>query len=145
MKHVLFILIALVSLLPAQAKTDVGQVLGGLLQLGGQILEEQTSPQETGKSPDEQAALSIRGVTDKLLVIYKEEGRQYAREVGDIITQRILEAEKINKTLDSVHMLCWIVITYLTIVTIIVLFMLLRLRVLYARLSEKIDTIKKDE
>ena len=139
MKHFLFLLIALLGLLQVQGKTDVGQVLGGLLQLGGQVLEEQTSAQQAGKTPDEQAALSISGITDQLLKSYKEEGRRYAKEVGDIVTQRILEAEKLKETIDSVRILCWVVILYLTVVTIIVLIMLLRLRVLYSRLMNKLN------
>ena len=139
MKHFLFLLIALLGLLPVQGKTDVGQVLGGLLQLGGQVLEEQTSAQQAGKTPDEQAALSISGITDQLLKSYKEQGRRYAKEVGDIVTQRILEAEKLKETIDSVRILCWVVILYLTVVTIIVLIMLLRLRVLYSRLMNKLN------
>ena len=87
--------------------------------------------------------LTLRGATDSLLEAYKEEGREYAREVGDVITQRMLENEKVNSTLDSVRYLCWGVVAYLTVVSLLMLLLLLRLRVLYARLTEKIEALDK--
>lgn len=138
MKHFLIILMALVSLLPVQGKSEVGQVLGGLLQLGGQVLEEQAGNLTGEPITNEQVALTLRGVADTLLDGYKQEGREYAREVGDIITRRIMEDKKINDTLDSMRIFCWAVVIYLTIVTIIVLYMLLRLRVLYARIMAEL-------
>lgn len=138
MKKILLMLLALVWLLPVQAKVDAGQLLGGLLQLGGQVLEEQTALPDTPVTNDS-AVLSLRGVTDTLLKSYKQEGREYAKEVGDIIARRILEEKKINDTLNSMRLFCWAVIIYLTIVTLIVLYMLLRLRVLYARIMAKLQ------
>lgn len=147
MKHFLFVLMALAALLPMQAKADVGEMLGGLLQLGGQVLEDHSkkakeatpAPGNKEPGPAEQIVFTIRTATDTLLESYKEQGKEYAREVGDIITQRIMEDKKINSTMDSMRLFCWAVIIYLTVVTLIVLYMLLRLRVLYAQIMNKLD------
>lgn len=141
MKKVFLALLLLVWVLPAAARVDAGQVVGGLLQL---ISEPQVgsssaaaqAPEPPG--PGEQLALTLRGATDSLLEAYKEEGREYAREVGGIITQRIMEDRKINETLDSMRLFCWAVVIYLTVVTLVVLYMLLRLRVLYTRLTSQL-------
>ena len=139
MKRFFLILLALACLLPVQAKVDAGQLLGGLLQMVSE-------PQAAGPTPapakepglGEQIMLTLRGATDAVMESYKEEGREYAREVGDIITQRIMEDKKINSTLDSMRIFCWAVILYLTVVTLVVIYMLLRLRVLYARIMDEL-------
>lgn len=139
MKQVLYTLIALVLFLPVQAKVDAGELLGGLLQMVNE-------PQATANAPapakepglGEQLMLTLRGATDAVVESYKEEGREYAKEVGGIITQRIMEDKKINSTLDSMRLFCWAVILYLTVVTLVVIYMLLRLRVLYARIMAEL-------
>jgi hypothetical protein len=139
MKHFLMLLVLLLaSLLPAQAKNEVGQLLGGLLQVISEPQQTTSSstPSATPATPGfgDQLVLTLRGATDSLMEGYKQEGREYAKEVGDIITQRMLENKKLNNTLDSVRYLCWGVVGYLTVVTLLILVLLLRLRVLYARL-----------
>lgn len=145
MRRFIFILLALVSLLPVQAKVDAGQLLGGLLQMVNEPKPAASSPASV-KEPSigEQILLSLRGATDTMLESYKKEGREYAREVGDIITQRIIEDKKINSTLDSMRICCWVVVIYLFVVTLLVIYLLFRLRVLYALLSRKIDAIPQD-
>lgn len=145
MKRFLFSIILLAGLLPTQAKTDTRQLLGGLLNLGGQLVQEHIQPQQDSAqntSFGDKLVLTLRGATDTLLESYKEEGREYAREVGDVITQRMLENEKVNNTLDSVRYLCWGVVGYLTVVTLLMLLLLLRLRVLYARLITAVNERK---
>lgn len=140
----------LITLLPLQTRADVGEVLGGLLQLGGQVIEDQSkkikaaTPSPANQEPGfgEQIVLTLRSATDSLLDSYKEEGREYAREVGNIITERIMADKKINDTMDSMRLFCWTVIIYLSVVTLIVVYMLLRLRVLYARLMNKLTNDK---
>lgn len=144
MKKITLLLIALICLLPcAQAKNDLEQLLSGFLQV---VSEPQPAPASTPaptqkKEPSfgEKMELSLRSATEPLLEAYKDEGREYAKEVGDIIAHRILEEKKINDTLDSMRLFCWVVIIYLTIVTLIVLYMLLRLRVLYARIMAELQ------
>ena len=141
MKRFFLILMALVCLLPVQAKVDAGQLLGGLIQM---VSEPQQATSAPGTPPakepgiGEQIMLTLRGATDAVVESYKEEGREYAGEVGDIITQRIMEDKKINSTLDSMRIFCWAVIIYLTVVTLVVVYMLLRLRVLYARIMAEL-------
>ncbi len=142
MKRILLLLIILLTMLPVQGKSDFEQILGGLIQ-SVTSSPQPTTPQQKSHSMGDHLVLTLRGATDSLLEAYKEEGREYAREVGDVITQRMLENEKINSTLDSVRYLCWGVIAYLTVVSLLVLLFLLRLRVLYARLTEKIDLLGK--
>lgn len=149
MKKLFIILLALIALLPVQAaKIDTQQLLGGLLNIGGQMAVEHTQTQQKGpqgSSFGDKIVLTLRSATDSLLESYKEEGREYAREVGDAITQRMLENEKVNSTLDSVRYLCWGVVVYLTVVTLLMLLLLLRLRVLYARLMETIGQQQKSQ
>lgn len=139
MKQVLYTLIALVLFLPVQAKVDAGELLGGLLQMVNEPQATANAP-APAKEPSlgEQLMLTLRGATDAVVESYKEEGREYAKEVGDIITQRIMEDKKINSTLDSMRLFCWAVILYLTVVTLVVIYMLLRLRVLYARIMAEL-------
>ena len=144
MKKILLLLMALACLLPStQAMNNLEQLLGGFLQVVSEPQPSQTSTaspvQKKDKSFTEQMVLSLRSATEPLLDAYKEEGREYAKEVGDIIARRILEEKKINDTLDSMRFFCWAVIIYLTIVTLIVLYMLLRLRVLYARIMAELQ------
>ena len=142
MKRILLLLIALLTLLPVQGGNDFEQILGGLLQTVTRAPQPDT-PQQKQHSMGDHLVLTLRGATDSLLEAYKEEGREYAREVGDVITQRMLENEKVNSTLDSVRYLCWGVVAYLTVVSLLMLLLLLRLRVLYARLTERIEALDK--
>lgn len=72
---------------------------------------------------------------------YKEEGRAYARELGDQIAERIRRNPQISTTLATVQILCWVVIVYLTLVTILIVFAMYRMR----RDNERIlALLKKD-
>lgn len=145
MRHFFFMLIALVYLLPMQA--NAGDLLGSLLQM---VSDQQppaavsTNQQRHEPTLSEQFAQTVRGATDVLLESYKEEGREYAKEVGDIITQRIVEDKKINDTLSSMRIFCWAVVIYLTLVTILIIFLLLRLRVLYAKIMNTVAQTGKN-
>ena len=150
MKKILLSMLVLLAVwLPgAQARNDFEQILGGFLQAVSEpqpaaapaAAVDAAKPQKKTAGLGDQLVLTLRGATDSLLDAYKAEGREYAREVGDIITKRIMEDKKINDTLDSMRLFCWAVIIYLTVVTLIVLYMLLRLRVLYARLMEELKS-----
>ncbi len=72
---------------------------------------------------------------------YKQEGREYAREVGDKIVERVREDPQISSSITSLKILCWVVIAYLTLVTLIMLFSLLRLKRANKRIEEKLETI----
>lgn len=146
MKKLFITLLMLVPLLfQAQAGNNLEQLLGGFLQAASEPKPAATTPPAHEPSLGEQIMQSFRSATDPLLESYKEEGRQYAREMGDIITQRLMEDKKINDTLDSMRLFCWAVIIYLTVISLIVLYMLLRLRVLYTRLMNELKTPDADK
>lgn len=138
-------LMLLVALLPAaQAENGIKQIVDGFLQV---IAEPELSsggqaPPAQAKEPSmgEQLMLGLRGSMEALLDSYKKEGREYARELGGIVTQQIMEDKKINDTLDSMRIFCWAVIIYLTVISLIVLYLLLRLRVLYANIMEELKS-----
>ena len=144
MKRFLLILMALVSLLPAQAKVDAGRLLGGVLQI---VNEPQPAAPAQAKGPGigDQIMLTLRGATDAVMESYKEEGRKYARELGDIVTRQIKEDKKINQTLDSLRIFCWAVVIYLTLVTALVIYLLLRLRVLHTKLMHAVQKLTMEK
>lgn len=92
-------------------------------------------------------AHTLKGTFDVLLDEYKEqykqEGREYARELGDIIVERMRENPQIRSSIYSLQMLCWGVIGYLTLVTIIMLGCLLHLKRTNARLLKEVLDIQK--
>lgn len=89
-KKILICLLCLFSLLPtAEAKIDANQLLGGLLQVISE--PQQPTPAQTTQqkkeepSFGEQLALIASAATEG----FKEEGRKYARELGDIVTRQM--------------------------------------------------------
>ncbi len=144
MKKILICLLCLFSLLPtADARIDANQLLGGLMQIISEPQQDSQPQKQDTPGFSEQMALMARAAAAPLLESFKEEGREYAKEVGDIITRRIKEDKKINQTLDSMRIFCWAVVAYLTIVTAIVIYLLLRLRVLHSRLMQAISEVKE--
>lgn len=61
-------------------------------------------------------------ILDEYLAYFKEEGRAYAKELSDQFVERVREDEKISRALFSVQALCWAVIAYLTLVTLLMLY-----------------------
>ena len=145
-KRIILTLICLISLLPtAEARIDAGQLLGDLLQVK-QETSTQTAPQKQDESSfGEQMSLMVRAATAPMLESFKEEGRKYAKELGDIVTRQIKEDKKINQTLDSLRIFCWAVVAYLTIVTALVIYLLLRLRVLHTKLMKAVNKLTVDK
>ena len=146
MKRIILTLICLISLLPtAEAKIDASQLLGDLLQVISEPQQNtpaQATPQkQTEPSFGEQMSLMVRAATAPMLENFKEEGRKYAKELGDIVTRQIKEEKKINQTLDSLRIFCWAVVAYLTIVTALVIYLLLRLRVLHTKLMHAVNKL----
>ena len=79
---------------------------------------------------------------------YKEEGRLYAKELGDKLVERVREDPKIRDSITALQALCWSVIAYLSLVTLIVFFSLIRitsgnrkLRKQFDELQRKFDTV----
>ena len=74
---------------------------------------------------------------------YKEEGRLYAREIGDKLVYRLREDPKIRTSLLSLQALCWGVVVYLTIVTLVMLVALLRMKRTQTQLLAAIEELKQ--
>ncbi len=74
---------------------------------------------------------------------YKEEGRLYAREIGDKLVQRLREDPKIKASLTSLQALCWGVIAYLTVVTLVMVMALLRVKRTQAQLLAAVEELKQ--
>lgn len=74
---------------------------------------------------------------------YKDEGKEYARELANIITERIVNHEKISSVLDSVRVLCWGVVIYLSIISILIFAMLWRMKRTNDRVFAAIEELKK--
>lgn len=111
---------------------------------------------EFGKrSTSEVLAFSVKDALDVLINEYKEqykkEGREYARELGDRMVERVKADPKISKTLTAIEVLCWSIIGYLSFVTLFVFFALIvvlrgqrRLSRGYEGLCRKIDELQQE-
>lgn len=135
----------------AQAKPDIDRLLGGLVEAGNRALQAHTAPADTNAPAD---TASTADETDKAFTFrnplealqenlsalketYKEEGRAYARELGDIMVERVMSDKKVDNTLDSVRALCWGVVIYITIISLLLFGMMLRINTLLARLNAR--------
>ena len=150
MRKFILTLISLFCILPlAEAKIDASQLLGDLLQVISEPQQDtpaQATPQkQTEPSFGEQMTLMVRAATAPMLEGFKEEGRKYAKELGDIVTRQIKEDKKINQTLDSLRIFCWVVVIYLTLVTALVIYLLLRLRVLHTKLMHAVQKLTMEK
>lgn len=87
----------------------------------GELLDRRS-----GESLSEWVARVVREtvdvILDEYLAYFKAEGRAYAKELGDQFVERVREDEKISRALFSVQALCWAVIAYLTLVTLLMLY-----------------------
>ncbi len=131
----------------AQAK---GEPQSGWVGLRDDMLSTfiQKSAEEIGEEPlGRWLAHALKQALDVLLEDYKEqyksEGRAYARELGDMMLERVSEDPKISASLISLQVLCWSVIAYLTLVTLVVVFCLLWLRRAYARLLREVEALRR--
>jgi CHASE3 domain sensor protein len=92
------------------------------------------------------AALDV--IIDEYKEQYKDEGRRYAKELGDKLVERVREDPEIRDSITALQALCWSVIAYLSLVTLIVFFSLIaitrgnrRLRKKFDELQRKFDTV----
>ncbi len=157
MKYVLTMMLALALLLPCQAGQREDALLQGLFGLGARALETQAVPQAAeptapaaqgqGMSFGQMLTSSLKPALDGLIDEYKEqykaEGRAYAREVGDIVVTRVVQDPEINATITSLRTLCWVVIGYLTLVTLIMLGCLVYLKNANARLLAEVKRMAR--
>lgn len=128
MKKLLLPFVLALVLLPAvQAKPDVNKILGRLADAGVQAVQQADL---TGLSP-------LGAVQEELTAIkesYKQEGRAYARELGDIMMERAMANKKVDRAVDSVRALCWGVVAYITVISFLLFGMMLRINALLGQL-----------
>lgn len=128
MKKILSLLLAaLLCLTAAQAKTDVNKILGRLADVGVQAVQQADL---SGLTPLEAVQAELNGIKES----YKQEGRAYAKELGDIMMERALANKKVDRTLDSVRALCWGVVAYITVISFLLFGMMLRINALLGQL-----------
>lgn len=131
MKHFFFSLVLLVGLFsvaqPAQAARDEAlQLLSGLLSVGAEAVQP-SSAKPQAASGVQNVTAQFTAVFDDLKDAYKQEGREYAQELGDVVVERIVQDKKVNAALTSVRHLCYAVIAYLTAVTLLIIFFFTRI------------------
>lgn len=108
----------------------------------GVLVQGMTDPsylaKQLGVVLKETTELTLRDYLNR----YKDEGREYARELANIITEKIVNHEKVASVLDSVRMLCWGVVIYLTIISILIFAMLWRMKSINERVLRAIEELK---
>lgn len=108
----------------------------------GVLVQGMTDPaylaKQLGAVLKETTELTLRDYLNR----YKDEGREYARELANIITEKIVNHEKVASVLDSVRMLCWGVVIYLTIISMLIFAMLWRMKSINDRVLRAIEELK---
>ena len=120
----------------ANTMEKLGKSVGVLVQ---GITDPLYLAQQLGGVLKETTELTLRDYLNR----YKDEGKEYARELANIIMERIVNHEKISGVLDSVRMLCWGVVIYLTIISILIFAMLWRMKCTNDRVLQAIEELKK--
>lgn len=139
MKKHLFAALFLASTLfgavaPAEASgKEAMETLSALLSSGTEMVKEAYRDADL---PTPQSLL------DEWKESAKQEGRAYARELGDIMVERAVQDKKIAQALDSVRRLCYAVIAYLTGVTLLIIFLFCRIK---TALNKLLRTARRGE
>lgn len=98
------------------------------------------------KNLSEVLAFSIKESVDVLIdeykEEYKEEGREYAKELGDKLVERVREDPEIRDSITALQALCWSVIGYLSLVTLIVFFSLISITRGNRKLRKQFDALQ---
>ena len=128
---------------PVTADAQTDNTMEKLGKSVGVLVQGMTDPsylaQQLGGVLKETTELTLRDYLNR----YKDEGKEYARELANIITERIVNHEKISGVLDSVRMLCWGVVIYLTIISILIFAMLWRMKCTNDRVLQAIEELKE--
>ncbi len=166
MKYVLMMMMSLGLMLPAAAGEREEALLNGLFGLGVRALGAQvektpsaaeassgnaaaptatkvSQPMPFGQMLTSSLKPALDGLIDEYKEQYKAEGRAYAREVGDIVVERVVRDPEINSTITSLRTLCWFVVGYLTLVTLIMLGCLVYLKRANAQLLAHVEELAR--
>lgn len=90
----------------------------------------------------------LREMADKIVnefkEQYKQEGREYAKKLGTLVTERVLASKRIRSTLITVKVLCWSVVAYLSVISILIFFWLWRVKSRTERLFQLCEQLLKE-
>lgn len=125
-----FALLFALSAAPAAAKPDMGKIFNRIAETGAQVMQQ---ADENLPSPID----ALKQQLDEVKESYKEEGRAYARELGDTMMERAMANKKVDRALDSVRALCWGVVAYITVVSLLLFGMMLRIQSLLAKAEKR--------
>lgn len=145
MRHMLFVaVVAATMLLPSvSADRETGRdLLRGLLQAGIEAVEQKTAPDseepEASDTPTHRVAgenslsqalkTAAEQMIDSVKQRYKEEGRAYARELSDVMVERLMHNPHIRSVISTIQLVGIMVAVYLVLVTISLLVSISRLR-----------------
>lgn len=142
MKGILLMILALVGLSLPVSADDVGgtlkkQVMRGLVNAAQRKLEAHRQQKEAGKPAAQQAPLPqeqetgsslnaklkdvIKGQMEKVKEHYKDEGREYARELGELLAERIVASPRVRRTMTILEVVAGVLALYLTLVALKIL------------------------
>ena len=159
MKRILLILCMALLCLPVRADADGKRILDNLFRAGVQAVQTTLQQgQENTEAPDANAAPadpsgalgrvlaeSLKKSASSLKEQYKEEGRAYARELGDMLAERIVHSPRVHSAITTLQAFCWVIIAYLVLVTLLLLVGLQRLRANDRRILELLHELKRKE
>lgn len=140
MKQLLLILVLLLAMPATMANSSGDRLMSELLQMGSEALAKRAAKERAAeqKSLQQPHPGSLAGVVkdaaDTLLENYKQDGRDYAEELSLILADKVLETPQVKSALSSVRALCVAVVIYLSVVAIIMIALLIRLRILFGQL-----------
>lgn len=99
------------------------------------------------RAPHEAVALTLKDTLDVLIDEYREEykkaGRDYARELGDLMVDRVQKDPKISRAVVSLEVFCWVMAAYLSAISVIILVCVLALKRGNRKLQEQFDALQK--
>ena len=146
------VLTAILLLFPplASADSETGKnLLRGLLQAGIEAVgeqndasvpkqQEQVAPAPKKTSPA-RGNIAVSGLTqslknaveqtlDTVKERYKEEGRAYARELSDVIVERLMQNPRIRRVTSTIQLVGIALVAYLVLVTVVLLMCIARVQ-----------------
>lgn len=141
------------------------RIVGGIVDIGSSFLDKKKQDDsaaaddgsmiadiikkstELAMNPSGTLAKELKKLTEatlrEYLEQYKEEGRRYAKELGNTVSERIIEHEKVVATMNNIKMACWGIIIYLTLVSIAIFGFLVAIKRSNDRTQKEIAALRK--
>ena len=99
------------------------------------------------KAPHEAMALTLKDTLDVLINEYREEykkaGRDYARELGDLMVERVQKDPKINRAVVSLEVFCWVMAAYLSAISVAITICMLALKRGNRKMQEQMNALQQ--